>query len=87
MVRPISLRLRNAKILARARATLARCDEEDRLQRATKFWGLKALHACREAFDLDEKTNFRFMSRSGQEQARKRQKFIEAELRRIAGDR
>ena len=87
MVRPISLRLRNAKILARARATLARCDEEDRLQRATKFWGLKALHACREAFALDEKTNFRFMSRSGQEQARKRQKFIEAELRRIAGDR
>jgi len=83
----IDLRLRGDayEILQRARATIARADQEDREQRAMKMWALKALYACREAFSREQKLN-RFMSESGREQTRKRYKLIEAELRRIAGD-
>jgi hypothetical protein len=86
-MKAISLKLRHAQILARARATLARCEEEDRQQRSMKFWAYKALHACRQAFERDETLNFRFMSDVGQKQARERRKVIEAELKRIAGYR
>jgi hypothetical protein len=84
----INLRMRGDayEVLRRSRWILARADQEERLDRARKFWGLKALYACREAFALDEKINSSFMSRSGLDQIRKRQKFIETELKRIAGD-
>jgi len=53
-MKPISLKLRHAQILARARATLARCEDEDRQQRSMKIWAYKALHACQQAFERDE---------------------------------
>jgi hypothetical protein len=50
MVRPapISLRIRNAEITARARQLLRSLDEKDRLRRCVKFQALKALIAVRE---------------------------------------
>jgi hypothetical protein len=50
MVRPapISLRIRNAEIAARARQLLRRLDEKDLLRRNVKWQGLKALIAIRE---------------------------------------
>jgi hypothetical protein len=50
MVRPapISLRIRNAEITARARQLLRRLDEKDLLRRNVKWQGLKALIAVRE---------------------------------------
>ena len=50
MVRPppISLRIRNAEVTARARQLLRRLDEKDLLRRKVKWQGLKALIAIRE---------------------------------------
>ena len=50
MVRPapISLRIRNAEVTARARQLLRRLDEKDLLRRRVKWQELKALIAVRE---------------------------------------
>jgi hypothetical protein len=82
MVRPISLQLRNAAILREARAAVARVDEDARLRRCTKLAAFKALHAARRAYDLEEKTSFRFMTESAQKRWRERRKLVEAELTR-----
>lgn len=84
MVTPISLRLRNVAILREARATIARVDEHARLRRRTKLAAFKALHAAREAYRLEEKINFRFMTEIEQKRWRERRKLVEAELMRIA---
>jgi hypothetical protein len=81
---PTSLRLRNAAILREARATVARVDERARLRRRTKFAAFKALHAVRQAYQLEEKINFRLMSEIEQKHRRERRKLVEAELMRIA---
>ena len=81
---PTSLRLRNAAILREARATVARVDERARLRRRTKFAAFKALHAVRQAYQLEEKINFRLMSEIEQKRWRERRKLVEAELMRIA---
>jgi hypothetical protein len=74
------------EIIQRARLTAARADQEQRTRNAAKLAGVRALVAVRRAFDLDEKTNFRFLPESKREQLRKWRKMIEQDLRRIAGD-
>ena len=81
---PINLRLRSAAIVREARATVARVDERARLRRRTKFAAFKALHAVRQAYQLEEKINFRLMSEIEQKHRRERRKLVEAELMRIA---
>jgi hypothetical protein len=81
---PISLRLRNAAILHEARATIARVDERARLRRCAKLAAFKALQATRQAYQLEEKINFRFMTEITQKRWRERRKLVEAELKRIA---
>jgi tRNA(Ile2) C34 agmatinyltransferase TiaS len=85
MINPISLRLRNAETISKARATIARVDEDARLRRRTKLAAVKALLAVRRAYELEEKTSFRFMGEVGQKRWRERRKSVEAELKRIAG--
>jgi hypothetical protein len=80
----ISLRLRNAAIVREARATIARVDERARLRRCAKLAAFKALHATRQAYQLEEKINFRSMSEIEQKRRRERRKLVEAELMRIA---
>jgi len=83
MVAPI--RLRSTEILRKARATLARVNQDAVLQRRTKLAAIKALVAVREAYRLDEQTNLRFMGEIAQKRWRERRKLVEAELKRIAG--
>jgi hypothetical protein len=85
MVNPISLRLRNAETISKARATIAQVDEDARLRRRTKLAAVKALLAVRRAYELEEKTSFRFMGEVGRKRSRERRHLIEAELKRIAG--
>jgi hypothetical protein len=47
-IKPISLRIRNAEVTARALRLLRRLDEKDRLRRCVKSQALKALIAVRE---------------------------------------
>jgi len=81
---PISLRLRSTAILSEARATVSRVSEDARLRRCTKLAGFKALHAARQAYQLEEKIKFRFMSEIEQKRWREQRKLVEAELMRIA---
>ena len=83
MVTPISLRLRWPAILREARANLARADEEARLRRCTRLAAFKALHAARQAYDGEEKIQFRFMTEIEQRRWRGRRKLVETELTRI----
>jgi hypothetical protein len=80
---PISLRLRSDAILSEARATLARLAEDDRLRRCQKHAAFKALHATRQAYDYEEKIQFRYMTEVDQKRWRERRKLVEAELMRI----
>jgi hypothetical protein len=48
VMKPISLRIRNAEAIVRARQLLRSLDEKDRLRRCVKFQALKALIAVRE---------------------------------------
>jgi hypothetical protein len=84
MVKPISLRLRRASIIAKARATVARVNEEVRVRRSTKLFAFKALHYARQAYDYEEETSFRSMTQNEQKRWRERRKLVEAELKRIA---
>jgi hypothetical protein len=84
MVKPVSLRFRNAAILQEARATLARLAEDDRLRRCKRHAGFKALHAVRLAYQLEEKVEFPSMSEIDQKRWRERRQMVEAELNRIA---
>ena len=81
---PINLRLRSAAIVREARATVARVNERARLRRCAKLAAFKALHAARQAYQLDEKINFRLMSEIEQKRWCGRRKLVEAELMRIA---
>lgn len=84
MVRPISLRLRSAALLDEARAIIARANQDALLRRRTKLAGFKALHAARQAYDLEEKIDYGF-SEVDQKRWRERRQLVEAELKRIAG--
>jgi hypothetical protein len=48
VIKPISLRIRNAEVTARARQVLRDLNEKDRLRRSVKWQALKALVAVRE---------------------------------------
>lgn len=84
MIRPISLRVCAAALRSEARATIDRVDDDARLRRCVKLAALKAHHAVREAYRLEEKINFRFMSEIAQKRWHERRKLIEVELKRIA---
>jgi hypothetical protein len=84
MVRPISLRLRSEALVSEARALIARVNEDALLRRQIKLTGLKALHAARKAYDLQEKFAWR-LSQIDRECVAERRKLVEAELKRIAG--
>ena len=84
MVRPISLRLRSAEILSKARVAIARGREDERLRRRTRLAGLKAWLAAQRAFNLDEQS-VRLLGDTTQKRWREGRKLVEAELKRIAG--
>jgi hypothetical protein len=84
MVSPISLRLRSAEILRKARAATARVNEDALLRRRTKLAGIKALMTVREAYRLEEQMCFLFMSEAAQKRWRERRTLVEQELKRIA---
>jgi hypothetical protein len=74
------------RIIRKARLTAARADEQRRNERTTKLLGAKALFACRQAWRMDERINFRHLPESKRAQLQKWRALVEADLQRIAGD-
>jgi len=78
MLRPKSLRLRNAEVTARARKLLTEFDEQARLQRCVKLQALKTIIALRDMRAVATQT--RPFSRQSQEEYQ----FVESFLLKIS---
>jgi len=71
---------RNRAILLKAHAIVAQAREQDRLRRCAKLAALRAIHAVRKAYEIQEKIN---SAPSDIERWRQRQALVETELTRI----
>ena len=69
----------------KARKTIDRLSEQERLRRGVKAAGFRSLQAIRELYRLDEQLNSSAMSAFDRKRRREQRASIEAELKRIAG--